>query len=40
MDEMSITEFEKDAVYWHLISKGYPEWRARAEAERITALQK
>ena len=25
----------QDAIYWHLIGKGYPEWKAKAEAERI-----
>jgi len=27
----------KDAIYWHLISEGYSEYKAKVEAERMMA---
>ena len=35
MDKPDRIQLYADALYWHFINKGYSEWRARAEADRI-----
>ena len=37
MGDNNQIELYKDAIYWHLIGKGYTEFQAEAEAKRMAA---
>jgi len=34
LGENEVNKLYQDAIYWHLIGKGYPEFEARVEAKR------
>jgi hypothetical protein len=34
MGENEVDQLYKDAIYWHLISEGFTEYRAEIEARR------
>jgi len=36
LEHVEKTQLYTDALYWHFINLGYSEWRAKAEAEKIT----
>ncbi|MEM0492918.1 MAG: hypothetical protein QXS02_03035 [Candidatus Thermoplasmatota archaeon] len=38
MEDNGMITLYKDALYWHFINKGYSEWRARIEADRVISL--
>jgi hypothetical protein len=35
LGENEVNQLYKDAIYWHLIGKGYTEFEAEVEARRL-----
>jgi len=35
LGEKQANKLLKDAIYWHLISEGYSEYKAKVEADRV-----
>ncbi len=40
MGEKQANKLLKDAIYWHLVGKGYSEYKAKVEADRRMAKRR
>ncbi|MCK5261522.1 MAG: hypothetical protein KAJ44_05035 [Thermoplasmatales archaeon] len=40
MGEKQANKLLKDAIYWHLVGKGYSEYKAKVEADRVMAKRR